>query len=129
MGVVFVVVEVFEVFVKVFRPHLSPVAGQCYYLVPGELYGSCLMHIDVAAVCGYHSLVLAEQRVDDGGVGLRAPGQEEYHGVFVVAGCHYLGLCAFAELVGPVGQCPLFVCLNQSLQHLWVCPVVIIVFK
>ena len=94
-----------------------------------ELDGSCLMDIDVTRPHTNDSLVLIEHRVDGGGVGLGASGEEEYLRIGQSASLTDSGFGAFGELVETVGRGLGGVIPYEIVKNLLTGPVVIVAFK
>ena len=98
-------------------------------LVLSKLNGTTLVGVDMSGVDRYHTLIGVEYRVDNGGIGLRTSRHKEYVGIIVVACCHNLSLGFVAINVEAIATRMFVVCLDKSLQYLWVCTVVVVTFK
>ena len=68
---------------------LAVLLRQREHLVPAELDGAGLVHADVPRVRGNHTLVRAQQRVDDGRVRLCAFGAPQAARIFSRADSQY----------------------------------------
>ena len=61
--------------------NLARIGRKSQHLVSGVLNGTRFVHIDVPGVGANHALIGAEQRSDDGGVGLRATHQKVHRSI------------------------------------------------
>ena len=129
MILVAVVHIVVEIFVERRSLHLAIGIRDGDDLMLRKLDGSCLMDIDVTRPHTDNSLVLIKHRVDGGGVGLGASGEEEYLRIGQSASLTDSGFGAFGELVEAIRRRFGVVIPYEMVENLLAGPVVIVAFK
>ena len=129
VGIVAVVVEIVQILLECLGFHLAVNVGQGDNLVFGKLDCTCLMHIDMSGIDSYHSLVLIEQRVDDGGVGLCTAREEEDVGFGILARQFDFLLGHVGKDVKAIGCSLLVIGFQQSFQHFLVCSIAVVILE
>ena len=129
MVLVAIVHIVIQILIQSLGFHLAVVVGYGYDLVLCKLHRTSLVHVDMTAAHAYYAFILIQHRVDGGGIGLCASGQEEYLCIGQSAGHAYALLGTLAKLVEAVWCGLRVVVFYEVLQYLRMSPIVVVTFE